>query len=166
MRTFLFFLLLLAAPAYAAEGVTVIKIQDEAVTGSTQLQDDDELQFRIGRFEAKTFEFVLFGSSEHPPQGGILYTLEAPRGAVVKYTNSCYQFIPEKSLEQMTSFAGGDFGAQACFFASPIGSIRISGSVVSGARKGMVKLRWAQAWPSATPTTVQAGSYLIVHEEE
>jgi hypothetical protein len=135
--------------------VTRYKTNDESVSNSNVLQDDDHLFVTLGSGEVWEFEGMLdFSSSSANPD--VAFGLNVPTGAT-------YKLSYHSNDGSATGFRSGVLSSGSSMVDIPAGGsavVFVRGIVIMGSTSGTVRLQWAQNSADATPTTARASSYL------
>lgn len=143
-------------------GIKVVrKTADETVTGSTTLQNDDQLLFAVAANEAWIFElWVVFDGDA---SGDAKFSLVGPTGCTILWNAMVWPttFTGTEPLYQYYATAGGDASAKE---AGTIGAgfgcpIHIKGTIVNAATAADLNFRWAQKVATGS-LTVKANSWL------
>jgi hypothetical protein len=133
-------------------GFAVRKSVDETLTGSTVLQNDDELFFSVGANETWTYSFDIVGQSNSGP--AFAFAVAAPAGSMCVYAvnaeNSANGSAHTTCGEASNKMAGT--GDDRPYF--------VSGTVVTGDTAGSIVLQWAQNSSNRNKTIIRAGSFL------
>ena len=154
----------------ASGGPTVVrKSSDETVTGSTTLQDDDELTFAIGANETWAVEVHLYLRASTAFDGNVKFATSAPAGATGRH--SVTGLDPSNGGGATTgtvknqSFGGLSTALSVGVAASGSADsyALYTASVVNDSTPGDVTVQWAQLNASGT-TTVLAGSFLVAYQ--
>lgn len=138
-----------------ASEIIVRKTTDETVTGSSTLQDDDEVYLPINANEVWQFEIVAFGKVDSALEG-IKASVNGPAGNYVSYNVQIFATDTlSKSIQ--TQAYGTSVGALV------VGAnvmIYIKGYVDNGGTGGFINFQWAQQTAGANNTKILKGSYI------
>lgn len=142
------------APAFTAD-LSNRKMNDESVTSSTVLQDDDELKLALAANKTYIIDGVIFASSTSAtPDIIIAFMGQTGSNIRIGYTNDVNEMVLDS----------GDQSSRINLPGNTPTSIHIKGTVVTSGTSGDFKLKWAQATSNANPTAVMAGSYIRAEE--
>lgn len=135
------------------------KTNDESVTASTTLQNDDHLFFIGVPNTLYVVDFYL--RAEFHALGQIKIAIDAPSA----------DFISLNAAIIADGVITGQGTANALATAVPLvitsatsGMVQAHVGILIGATGGQVVLQWAQNTSNGTATTVKAGSYLIANQ--
>ena len=124
------------------------KPDDETVTSSTVLQDDDDLLFPVAANEVWAWHGSLWFDSLSAENVKFCFT--APSGA----TGWWFRVRPaDSTVPKMTLGLDGRSVHQSCIY--PVG-----GFVMVGATPGYLKLQWAQQASDPVGHTLKTGSWI------
>jgi len=140
-----------------------VKSSDESVISSTTLQDDNHL---FAPVDANTDYWVwcliFYTGAAEPVDGDCKLNWDAPSGATFDWlsdslgsaTTGPVNIVSRNKQDIGSSPSAGTTGGNT---AAPIkGLLRVGGTA------GTLQLTWAQLASTATPTTIYAGSTLLV----
>lgn len=140
--------------------ICATKGADEAVVGSTTLQDDDDLVF--AGLANKTYHIILsmiFNDSDGA--GGFKFAFTLPTGAtgITGDSNVFFRGTSEDSMVNNITSAQSitGLGAGTTYHAGFVVTVRMGGTA------GNIQLQWAQNVASGT-TTLQKGSSMVISE--
>ncbi len=144
----------------------VLKTSDESVTSSTVIQDDNELV--VGSFPATSIvlvELVIIYEAGQA-SGDLKWQLGIPSGAT--YSGMHHALAPGATATG-EDLLRAILSANAPFDAGGLGAgntraLKATIVVDYGAFAGDIQFAWAQNSSSATPTIVQAGSFILARE--
>lgn len=136
--------------------LTAKKTSDETVSSSTTLQNDDELFIALEANKTYAFEFFLLVLTNAAPD--FKWAITGPSGATGRVLGDA---VTGDTLFQTQALGTS---VAATLFASSTGGLVLHGTITTSATPGNLQLQWAQNTSSAISTTVESGSYLIVHE--
>lgn len=140
------------------------KANNESVSGSDTLQNDDDLVFAIGASEVWSVEFrLIVSSASNTPDIKTLITV--PSGATLAWggtgltvgatlNEGSVRFVTRDTANAGTEIAFGVVTTVAT-------DLCLRALVINGATPGNVQLQWAQNTSNGTATVVNAGSYLV-----
>ena len=139
----------------------VIKTVDESVSGSTTLQNDDELFTGVAASSAYLFACYLdYEAGFSGGQGFLQYKWTVPTGATLRFsalgTTVLAAVQAATTQKETTAYTLNGSGAGTLLAASMIGTL------VTSATAGILQLQWAQSISSGTATKVHAQSYLAL----
>lgn len=145
-----------AVNAISGLAVTVVKTNDESVTSSVALQNDDELKVALAANTEYGFECWLYYTTAGAADLKIAFTV--PTSALLLWSTTWWDDtgVALKGADVVTG--GSDVTTAFLAGGSTLGWIRVSGSVRTSSTAGDLQLRWAQNTSSATPSVVKAGS--------
>lgn len=125
----------------------IVKANDESVTSSTTLQNDDELfaSLAAGKYRVRTQLYWTPGGS-----GGLKVAFAAITGATVAGIN--YQTSPSLRTALTTEIQRST--GQYC----------VEEFLLILTQAGTLQLQWAQAVSNGTPTTIKAGSNMVIEK--
>ena len=140
-------------------GITIVKSADESVVSSTEMQDDDELNFALLDTESWAFTFTLI-ASEAGANPNFRFLLAATGGLTGTIEYNWYKF------GGTSSGGASDFTTESSSIAldSMNSLILIVGSVTATA-DGTLQLKWAQGNSDTDATIVHALSKMVAHKQ-
>lgn len=131
------------------------KSASESVTGSTALQNDDELQLVLEASKTYIVDGAIFASSTSAaPDIAIAFTGQSGSNIKIGYTTA-----DDNGILQ----ASGVASSRIALRANTPTAILLKGTITTGSG-GDLQLRWAQATSNGNATIVGAGSYLRAEE--
>lgn len=133
------------------------KIQDESVTSSTALQDDNHLTFPIKAGEMWAINAYLI--AEYNTAGQIKVGINGPTANFVQIAanENCNGATPAYGTESSLNT-----GISLTVVGATAGIVEFVGAIAASA-DGTVAIQWAQAVSNGAATTVKAGSYLTAY---
>ena len=136
----------------STDPILVRKSEDESITGSTVLQDDDHLTFSVGANETWAYSYNLIGDAKKDPS--FRFAVSAPEGSACAYTvnaeknaNASAHTVCGERSDKMTGK-----GSNMPYF--------VQGTVVTSGSGGNIALQWAQNKSKSDSSTIRAGSWL------
>lgn len=137
------------------QSVPIGKTSDESVTGSTTLQNDDQLVFNADKNSLYVVEYFLRATFD--TLGQIKVAVNAPSSDFI-LVNA--QMVSDGVVPAYNSASALATGVSLVCSTATAGMITVRASILTGSTGGEVALQWAQAVSNGNPTTVKAGSYL------
>jgi len=135
----------------ATESLKVRKSENESLSSSTVLQNDDDLKLTLLENETYIIDGVIFASSTSAtPDLKIAFFVPTGARLTIGYTNDLNEAI-------LTS---GATSSSITLPANTPTSVHIKGTVKTSGTSGDFQLKWAQNASNAASTTVMEGSYL------
>lgn len=138
------------------------KTADESVTSSTTLQNDDHFFLAISSNEVWTIEAHLFVTGG--TTGDFQWAFNVPSGATgwntgIRLDSNAITPTADVALSAIEDLT--DTGFRVSGTASPTVHVQVNAIVINSSNSGNIQFRWAQNFSSATPTTIEAGSFMI-----
>jgi len=133
----------------------VVKKTDETIDTDTVFSDDAEIKFTPTISKKYGFYFILCFNTETTPDIKVKFT--APSGCTGDYVNTA-SVTAGTSLNPLSSVTYG-VNSTATRISVWFGKFEMSTTA------GDIVLQWAQGTSSANPTTVEAGTTLVIWEE-
>lgn len=145
-------------PTSTNKTYTKVKTQDESVTNSTVLQNDDELLIAVAANENWAFEFALQCVATLATTG-IKLAVTFPAGSTVFYCTFRFNHTAQEFYAS-TATGGAALDMVAASFATTAeGMVIVKGTCRNGATAGNIQLQWAESTGGVgTTVTVKAGS--------
>lgn len=164
MKTFVAGEVLTAADVneYLVNSRYIRKASDESVTSSVTLQDDNELVISLDASE--TYELLLVATFVGATAGDFKWQVTGPAGATLCTASNGIQTAGTGSGDDLTEGYNQALPITQTYGALPAqkSALYIHGLLVVAGTAGNLTLQWAQGTSSATPTTVHAGSFVIL----
>lgn len=140
----------------------VRKASDESVTSSITLQDDNELFMAVDA--NKAYELLMVATFVGATAGDMKWSLTGPAGTTLCTASTGIQTAGTGSGDDLTEAYNQALPITQTYGALPAQktAVYLHGLVIVAGTPGNILLQWAQGTSSATPTTVHAGSFIIM----
>ena len=140
---------------------TVYKTDDESVTSSTTVQDDDHLTLTMTTDAVYALDTFL--DVEGDADGDFKLTFTGPSGASGSWTPDGISLGNSNNIGQIKRGRNG-FGDTDSVGILPDGTIVTPrGQITTSSTAGSLTLQWAQNSSNETATTLKTGSWLRLH---
>lgn len=164
MKTFVSGEVLTAADVneYCVNTKLVRKSVDESVVSSTTLQDDNELVIAV---EAnKSYELSFVATYVGATAGDMKWALTGPAGTTITSASMGIQTAAAGSGDDLTEAFNQSLPISQNYGALPANkaAVALNGLLVVGGTGGNLQFQFAQVTSSGTPTTVHAGSFILL----
>jgi hypothetical protein len=135
---------------------------DESVVSSTTLQDDDFLTLPVDA--NKSYEFTLVATYVGATAGDMQWRLNGPSGTAITTASMGIQTAAAGSGDDLTEAFNQGLPISQNYGALPANksAIALHGLIVVGGTAGSIQFQFAQVTSTATPTTVHAGSFMLL----